>query len=123
MIKQLENLPENMVGFSAEGDVTEEDYENSVLPACKRVVEKTGTLNFMLVLNTDVKNFTYGAWMQDAYLGIKNLFKWNHVAIVTDKDGIRKLTDIMSVFVPGEFKGFEHSELQDAIDWVSGKPS
>ncbi|MES2689286.1 MAG: STAS/SEC14 domain-containing protein, partial [Bacteroidota bacterium] len=82
--------------------------------------EETGQLNYMLVLDTSVKNFTAGAWWQDALLGLKNITKWNRVAIVSDSDGINSFTGIYSVFIPGEFRGFYPEQLKVAIDWVSG---
>jgi hypothetical protein len=77
----------------------------------------------MLILDTSVKNFTWGAWVKDALLGIKNLTKWNRAAIVSDSGFIRKFTDIFSIFMPGEFKGFEHHNLKAAIDWTAERTS
>lgn len=121
MIQFIEQLPANMVGFKATGEVTERDFSETVMPKVKELVDKTGTLNYMLVLDTSVKNFTAGAWFKDAMMGIKHLTKWNRAAIVTDVEGIRSFTGIFSVLMPGEFKGFEHKDLQVAIDWASGK--
>lgn len=121
MIQLIDNLPTNMVGFRATGEVTENDFTNLVIPQVKAQVEKTGKLNYMLILDTSVKNFTLGAWLKDALLGIKNLTKWNRAAIVSDSAVIRKFTDIFSVLIPGEFKGFEHKELKAAIDWTAEK--
>lgn len=121
MIQFIEQLPANMVGFKATGEVTESDFSETVMPKVKELVDKTGTLNYMLVLDTSVKNFTAGAWFKDAMMGIKHLTKWNRAAIVTDVEGIRSFTGIFSVLMPGEFKGFEHKDLQVAIDWASGK--
>ena len=121
MIHYLENLPGNVVGFKAVGEVTEEDFTNTVMPKVEALIEKTDRLNYMLVLETSIKNFTMGAWMKDALMGIKHITKWNRAAIVTDVEAIRKFTDIFSIFIPGEFRGFEHNELQEAIDWVSEK--
>lgn len=121
MIQFIEHLPGNTVGFKATGEVTETDFSETVMPKVKELVDKTGTLNYMLVLDTSVKNFTAGAWFKDAIMGIKHLTKWNRAAIVTDVEGIRSFTGIFSVLMPGEFKGFEHIDLQAAIDWASGK--
>lgn len=121
MIQQLDNLPPNMVGFKATGEVTEADFTNTVMPKVKQLIDKTDTLNYMLVLDTSIKNFTAGAWFKDAIMGVKHLSKWNRAAIVSDVDGIRTFTDIFSVIMPGEFKGFEHKDLQAAVDWVSEK--
>jgi hypothetical protein len=121
MIEQISNLPDNMVGFRATATVTKEDFENIVMPEVKRIVAKTGKLNYMLVLDTNVKDFTAGAWMQDALLGIKNLTKWNRAAIVTDDTAIHQFTTVFSALMPGEFKGFKKIDMDLAVDWVSEK--
>ncbi len=121
MITQIENLPSNLVGFKANGEVTENDFTEVVMPKVKELIEKTGKLNYLLVLDTSIKNFTMGAWMKDALMGIQHLTKWNRAAIVTDVEGIRTFTSIFSLALPGEFKGFEHKDLQTAVDWASEK--
>lgn len=122
MITQLPNAPNNIAAFRATGqEVTQLDFDSVVMPVVKEVVEKTGELNFILVLDTPIKNFTVGAWMKDALVGLQNLTKWNRAAIVTDSEGIRKFTDIFSKLMIGEFRGFPKSNLKDAIDWVAGR--
>jgi hypothetical protein len=121
MIQLIDNLPANMVGFRATGEVNKNDFNAVVIPHVKAVVEKTGKLNYLLLLDTSVKNLTFGAWIKDALLGIKNLTKWNRAAIVSDSAMIRKFTDIFSVLIPGEFKGFEYNDLKQAIDWTAEK--
>ena len=56
MIEQIKNLPENMVGFRALAMVTKEDFESIIMPEVEKAVAKTGKLNFMLVLDTNVKD-------------------------------------------------------------------
>ncbi len=119
MITHIENLPLNMVGFKATGDVNQSDFTAVVMPKVKEVIERTGKLNYMLVLDTSIKNFTLGAWFKDAIMGIKHLTKWNRAAIITDVEGIKTFTEIFSVLMPGEFKVFEHKDLQSAINWCS----
>lgn len=122
MVEQIKNLPGNMVGFRAMAMVTKEDFENIVTPEVEKIVAKTGELNFMLVLDTNVKDFTVGAWMQDALLGLKNLTKWHRAAIVTDDTAIHQFTAVFSALVPGEFKGFKKIDMDLAVAWVSEKP-
>ena len=121
MIQRIDNLPGNMVGFKATGEITETDFTTVVMPQVKALIEKTDKLNYMLELDTSITNFTMGAWFKDAIMGIKHLSKWNRAAIITDVKGIRVFTDIFSVLMPGEFKGYEHKDRQQAIDWVSEK--
>ncbi|UYQ91282.1 STAS/SEC14 domain-containing protein [Chitinophaga horti] len=121
MISQLSNVPSNIVAFRASGEVTKEDFETDVLPAVQELVKRTGKLNYLMVIDTDIKNFTGGAWVQDALLGIKQLTKWHRAAILTDSENINKFTDAFSYLVPGEFKGFRTNELEAAVLWVSAE--
>ncbi|MBO6183376.1 MAG: STAS/SEC14 domain-containing protein [Chryseobacterium sp.] len=117
MITILNDAPENVAAFNATGEITREDFENLVIPHVKSKVEQFDELNYLLYLNTDLDNFTMGAWLQDALLGIKNITKWNRAAIVTDKDGVQNFTDIFSVLMPGEFKSFPKENLYNALYW------
>ncbi len=120
MIQQINDLPENMVGFKASGEVTKDDFE-PVMVAVENAVKKNGKLNYLLVLENAPSDFTAGAWLQDALLGIKNLTKWNRAAIVTDSETVIIFTNAFSKIMPGEFRGFHKKELQQAIDWTSEK--
>ncbi|MBC7827794.1 MAG: STAS/SEC14 domain-containing protein [Chitinophagaceae bacterium] len=121
MITPIPNIPGNMVGFIATDEVSKEDFEKVVMPAVDRIVEKTGELNYLLVIDTSLKNFTAGAWWQDALLGIKKIMKWRRAAIVSDSSGIITFTNFFNVVVPGEFKGFKPEALDQAIQWVSAE--
>lgn len=121
MITQLNNVPNTMVAFQASGEVTQDDFESIVLPAVAELIQRTDELNYMLVLNTPLSNFTFGAWMKDALLGLNNLSKWNRCAIVSDSHGINSFTNLFSKLMPGEFKGYQHEQIQEAIGWVGGE--
>lgn len=120
MIQELKDTPNTIVAFRATNDVTREDFDNVVLPAVAELVGRTDQLNYLLVVDTPLRNFTFGAWMKDAMLGLNNLQKWNRAAIVSESEGTRYFTDLFSRIMSGEFKGFAHAELQAAIHWVSG---
>lgn len=120
MIEQIKDVPANMVAFRASGEVTKDDFD-SVLKEVEQLVEKTGKLNYLLLLDTSPSEFTAGAWLQDALLGIKHLLQWNRAAIVTDSETVIKFTDGFSKVMPGEFRGFPKSEFEHAVDWTSEK--
>ncbi|PWB24156.1 STAS/SEC14 domain-containing protein [Flavobacterium sp. HTF] len=119
MIQLIPNTPNNIVAFRATGEITKENYQNVVFPEIERLLNHINHINFLLVLDTELENFTTGAWIQDALLGLKNIAKWNRAAIVTDSDTIISFTNGFSYIVPGEFKGFKKSEYDEAITWVS----
>ncbi|MCD0467754.1 STAS/SEC14 domain-containing protein [Flavobacterium sp. ENC] len=119
MIQVIPDTPNNIAAFRATGEVTKEHFQNVVIPEVNRVIQQINHLNFLLVLDTELENFTTGAWVQDAMLGLKNIGKWNRAAIVTDSDTIISFTNGFSYLIPGEFKGFKKEEYDEALIWVS----
>ncbi|MEO5592328.1 MAG: STAS/SEC14 domain-containing protein [Chitinophagaceae bacterium] len=121
MIEVLNGIPDHVAGFKATGKITKEDYTNIVIPEIESILKQHGHIHFLLVLNTDVGNFTAGAWMNDALIGLKHLSKWKKMAIVSDQKGVEKVTDIISPIMPGESRGFTLAELEEAKNWVSSE--
>ncbi|MBP4139064.1 SpoIIAA family protein [Flavobacterium geliluteum] len=119
MIHKIDTV-DNMVAFRALAEVTKDDFKTVVVPAIEELVKRTNQINFLLVLDTDLKDFTAGAWLQDAMIGLKHLGKWNRSAIVTDSDDIIAFTNGFSVIMPGEFKGFKKETFNKALNWVEG---
>ena len=121
MIELLSNLPTNVVGFKATGEVTKDDYEQIVFPQIEKHLNEGFKLNYVFVIETSLKNFTPGAWMEDAWLGLKKIAKWRRVAIVSDVESVRKFTDTIGHFLPGEYKGFTIFELNNALIWAAAE--
>ncbi|MGV8913910.1 MAG: STAS/SEC14 domain-containing protein [Kaistella sp.] len=119
MITLIPDVPENIAAFKASGEVTKDDFDNLVIPHVEALTNTFGELNYLFYIDTDLDNFSAGAWFQDAMLGLKNLIKWNRAAIVTDKKGVQYFTDVFSVVMPGEFKSFPKDDLQNAIFWCA----
>jgi hypothetical protein len=121
MIVEIANEGKKFVGFKAVGSVNADDFKSVVIPIVEAFVEKHKTLNYLLQIDTELSNFTIGAWLQDAVLGIKVFSKWNRAAIVTDKEGIKTFTELFNKIMIGEFKSFKNDEMETAISWVSSE--
>jgi hypothetical protein len=119
MIEIINDLPENVIGFRAIGKVTKEDYEKILVPAVNAHSKKFDKINFLLVLDTNVSNYTFGAWVNDALVGLKHLTHWHKVAIVSHSDFIKKFTNIFGQLIPGIYKGFLENEIEIAKNWVA----
>jgi hypothetical protein len=120
MIETIPGLPAHVIGFRASGRVTKKDYDEVVFPVVSRQVHKTKKLNYVFEVDTPLSDFTAGAWVQDVWLGLKELARWRRVAIVSDSEKIRGFTNMAGHFVPGEYKGFTKLELPVAIAWAGG---
>jgi len=121
MLQFIKDLPGHVVGIRAIGEVTKEDYENVLIPHMEELVKKEGEINYLLVLETSVQNFSAASWWADFKLGLKNFTKWRKIAVVTDQKSVEWLSDALTHFIPGESRGFRLSELNEAIDWVSSE--
>jgi hypothetical protein len=121
MLQFINNLEPHVVGIHAIGEVTREDVENVLLPRINELAARQGEINYLLVLETDVQNWTAGAWWNDIKLGLKNFTKWNKIAVVSDQKGVQWFTDAFRFFVPGKSKGFSLAQLDEAMQWVTAK--
>jgi len=119
MLSIIKDLPGHVLGVRATGTVDKTDLENILLPALQEKVNIYDEINYLLVLDTEVGNWTAGAWIEDAKAGLKHFTKWHKIAVVTDQKGVEKFTDVFTLAVPGESKGFTHAELEEAKTWVS----
>lgn len=119
MLQAISGLPDHVFGVRATGEVTKEDVETVLIPGLDELVARTGKIYYLLVLDTDVKNWDFGAWLSDAKAGIKHLTKWTKIAVVTPQDGVQKFTDIFSKFSPGEARGYRPDQLEEAKAWLA----
>ena len=119
MIEVITGLPAHLTGFRAVGKITSDDYQKIIYPLADSVAKAFGKINYLLVIETPLSNYTAGAWIDDALLGLKHFTKWRRIAIVSEVDGIKKFTNIFGKLVPGEAKGFKMEELPQAKVWVS----
>ncbi len=97
MLQLINDLPENVLGIKATGEVTAHDLSTVLLPALEKQVELFDEINYLLVLETSVKNFSSGAWLQDMKAGITHFTKWNKIAVVTDETAVEKFTNLRYV--------------------------
>ena|ERR1022692_3139279 len=119
MIEVIPGFPAHVTPFRATGTVTRIDYHTVINPLVKNVAATLGKINYLLVLNTQLKNYTIGAWIEDGLLGFRYFSKWNKLAIVTEKDSIKKFTDTFGIFIPCPTKGFKLEEYPSAKEWIS----
>ena len=75
MIEVLQGFPGHVTAFRATGKVTKDDYYNVINPYVKNVATSFGKINYMLILNTELKNYSIGAWIEDGLAGIKVFFQ------------------------------------------------
>jgi len=121
MLQPIYDLPPHVAGIHAFAEVTEKEYEDALTDVIDEQLKKTNKINFVLVLETDIRNFASGAWGGNIKIGFRYFFKWGRVAIVTDQKGVMGYSDLFKYIIPGKFRFFPLDQLDKAIRWVSGK--
>ena len=117
MIEELSDLPAGVIGFEASGRLRAEDYRDVILPALERAAA-AGEVRFVIVMR-DFDGMSGGALWQDLKVGIEHLRAWKRIALVTDIEWMRHLTDLFGWMTPGETKTFPLAQLDDACRHVA----
>ncbi|MDB5247778.1 MAG: hypothetical protein JWQ40_2172 [Segetibacter sp.] len=115
----ISGLPSFAIGIKLQGKVTKEDFENVLIPALKKASAEWKGINLLLVMETEFRNFTAGAWLNDAKVNVRYFLKWNKIGMVTKEESIRNTFGLFDFIIPGEVKMFSYKELQEAKDWIS----
>jgi hypothetical protein len=118
MIRVMDGLPENVLGLEAIGTVTDEDYENVLIPAVEEKLAAHDKIRCVYVLGDEFESWTLGAMWEDAKIGGYELRRWETIASVTDRESVRHAVTAFGWMIPGQVRVFELAELEDAKAWA-----
>ena len=118
MIKELSDLPPGVVGFEVGGTLSAEDYRDVVLPVLQRAYA-SDEFRFVIVI-PEFHGMTGGALWQDLKVGVEHLHAWKRIALVTDIDWVRHMTELFGWMTPGEVEVFPLAQRDEAIAWAAG---
>ena len=119
MVEKIPGLPDNVLGFTAKGRVTANDYESVIIPAVEGLFARQAKVRFLYHLGKDFTGFEAAAMWDDAKLGMKHLAGWEKVALVSDTEWIRAAVKIFGLAIPGQVRVFPNRELAAATRWIS----
>jgi hypothetical protein len=119
MVEQIPDLPENVIGFTAKGTVTANDYESVIIPAVEALFSRRSKVRFLYHLGEDFSGFEAAAVWDDTKLGMKHLGGWERLAIVSDVEWIRAAVKIFGIAIPAHVRLFHNRELAEATRWIS----
>jgi hypothetical protein len=119
MIAEIKGLPNNVAAFRVTGHVTKKNYDDVILPVVANVKSHHPHFNFLMVIETDIKNYTIGAWADDFLMSLINITRFHRMALVSESGFVDWLTYVVNAFAPGEYKTFHLKEEQEAVKWVT----
>lgn len=115
----LDDLPDNVVGIRAVGEVEDDDYEDVLDPAINAALARHDKIRLLYVLGPEFTGFDGGAMWEDTKLGAKTFNSYDRMAIVTDATWVRRAIKAFGWVIPGDVKVFHVDRLADARTWIS----
>jgi len=119
MIRLIDDLPDNVLGLEAVGEVRAGDYKAVLDPAIDAALETHDTINLLYVLGDEFEGYSGGAMWEDTKVGMSHLNRWNRVCLVTDSKVYSDGAKLFGWMFPGGFKVFPTSEEAAAREWIS----
>ncbi len=117
----MSDLPDNVLGFSAEGKVTGMDYETVLIPAVEKKLLTNKKIRLLYNLGSGFNGFELSALMDDAKIGMKHFTVWDKVALVSDNHAINSVIKFFGYMMPCEVRIFKNTELEEAKKWIATK--
>lgn len=121
MIKILDDFPDNVIAVFATGRVTKNDYAQVLIPKVEDVLKHHTKVRCYYEIGADFSGMEAGAAWEDFVVGIKHLWQWERVAVVTDLDWIRKMMSALRFLLPGKLMTFGTNQSSAARAWVTAE--
>lgn len=118
MIEMIPNQPDNILGFTARGQVTGEDYESVLIPAVEARLKINPKIRLLYHLAEDFSGFDAGALWDDAKVGLGHLTAWEKIAFISDNQWLNGATKAFGLMMPCPVKVFEGHQLAEATEWL-----
>ena len=118
MITLLETVPDGVLGMEASGEITRDDYTQTLGPMFEKHLQRYGKVRLLYVLD-DEHDFTAGALWEDEKLFDRHPFSFEKIALVTNAKGVRGLVHTFGWMIPGDVRLFAADEVEQATAWVA----
>ena len=118
MLEPLDDLPHQVVGVKAIGEVTAEDYQSVLVPTVEERIARHKRIRLLYILGTEFEGFTGAAAWEDAKIGMRHFASFERIAVISDVEWIQHMVKALGFVIPGEVRVYSQSELDQARAWI-----
>jgi len=118
MLKPMTDLPAGVVGFAAEGTVTDDDYKTVLIPAVEDALASGGKVRLLYYLGPGFVKYAPSAMWDDTLFGARHYFDFEKIACVTDHEVYAAMVRSFNFLIPAAIKVFPVAELDAAKAWL-----
>ncbi len=119
MFRPIFDLPPGVIGYSAVGKISADDYSKVLIPEVEAKIAEGGKLRFLFLAGPEFQGYEVGAVVDDTTFGFRHFFDFEKVAFVSDDSTYRALVHAFGVMMPAEVKTFPVAELSEAKAWLA----
>jgi hypothetical protein len=130
MLEIVAGFPERVLAFSVKGRLTKKDYGEVLIPTVNRALARYDKVSVYYEFGPDFTGIDAGAALADFKIGMKTLWRWERMAVVTDVEWIRIVVNVFRylffpVFLifPGAARVFAMREAAEARRWIAADES
>jgi hypothetical protein len=118
MFEVISELPEGTIGFNATGQVTSDDYKNTLIPMVENALREHPRIKMLGVFGDQFEGYSVDAAWEDTKLGISTWRGFDRVAVVSDKNWIAAMVKAAGFIIPCPVQVFALSDVNDAKRWL-----
>lgn len=118
MLEPITGLPEGTVGFRAIGEITADDYRNTLIPDLDEALMDHKKVRLLFEAGPEFKGYEAGAMWEDLKLGVDKFNAFERVVLVTDFEWMRRLVAAFGFITPVELKVFGLADEDAARQWL-----
>jgi hypothetical protein len=119
MVKLIPDLPGNIIGATASGQVSASDYETVLVPAVENAIRQHGSVRFLYHIGKEFESYSPGAMWDDMKLGFAHLKAWERLAVVTDHDWLAGAVRGFAFAMPCPVQVFANDKYAEALAWIT----
>lgn len=119
MLRRIDAMPPDTIGFEAGGEVEDDDWEDVAEPVLREALAKGAKLRVLYLLGPGVREVEGDAVGAGARFQARHASSFERVAVVSDEDWLRPALATLSFLLPGKAKGFRVAELAGAKAWLA----
>lgn len=118
MLMKLDRSSGSELGFLASGCLTDNDYQNFLIPEVEKALETHDTIRLLFQLE-DFSGWDNKALWHDLTFGLKINLRVDKIALVGDKEWEAWVAKIVKILSHGETNYFPLDDQKAAWEWLS----
>ena len=114
----LDGYPDNVVALLAEGVITHNDYEETLIPVTENKIRVHGKVKLLYWCGEKFKGFSVGAMWDDTRFGMMHLGDFLKIAVVSDIEWVRQSVKLFAPLVRDSVQVFHNADIEAANRWI-----